>query len=92
METWVDEGMTYRDMARNLEINEDTLKRCLHKNEIVIFEGAKYQTSRRHDIQMWERPCIRCSDTKPRPKNQYVCDPCKVATAGPSGLPDEWRY
>lgn len=90
MEEWVDEGVPYVEMARRLNINEDTLKRALHKHEIVEFEGAKYQTSRRHDVQKWTRPCLRCKDTEPRPKNQYVCDKCKLATLSSNSLPDEW--
>jgi IS30 family transposase len=92
MEEWVEAGVTYREMARRLGVNEDTLKRSLHKNDIVTFEGAKYQTSRRSDVQLWERPCIRCGDTTPRPKNQYICTSCKTETSCEAGLPDGWGF
>lgn len=78
-------------MARRLGINEDTLKRSLHRNEIVQFDGAKYQNSRRNDTTKWTRPCLRCRSAKPRPKNQYICDRCKLNTLEHQGAPDGWN-
>ena len=69
----------YTEMARHLGICVDTVKRILYREGLAEFEGAKYGIALSSDrnMKMWERPCMRCKSTKPRPKWQYVCNKCK---------------
>jgi hypothetical protein len=69
---------TYTEMAQTLGICTDTLKRLLHKHNIVSFDGAKYQVKRDADTSTWTRPCSSCKDTTPRPKWRYYCRPCAL--------------
>jgi Zn finger protein HypA/HybF involved in hydrogenase expression len=52
------------------------------------FEGAKYAVAPAKTEETWQRPCIRCRTTHPRPKWQYICDTCKSDNL--SGVPDSW--
>lgn len=69
-------GMSYKDMASHVGVCTDTLKRILHRNRIVLFDGAKYQDNRDVDLKLWSRPCSSCGDTTPRPKWKFFCRPC----------------
>tara|TARA_Y100001970_G_scaffold145912_1_gene179143 strand:+ start:18387 stop:18707 length:321 start_codon:yes stop_codon:yes gene_type:complete len=69
----------YTEMARHLGICVDTVKRILHREGLAEFDGAKYVVALSSDkhMKMWERPCMKCKCTKPRPKWQYICTKCK---------------
>jgi IS30 family transposase len=81
----LDQHYTYRSMAARFGVCTDTIKRILMREGIAEFEGAKYAVAPSKSEQIWERPCINCRSTKPRPKWQYVCDPCKSGAL--SGIP-----
>lgn len=68
-------GITRREMAAYMQVCEDTVRRILHKNMILEFDGAKFHNL--PPIIQWCRPCMYCKCTKERPKNQYICDCCK---------------
>jgi len=69
--------VSYSSAAKRLGVCADTLKRILVREGLQDFSGAKYVSARRNDTQMWERPCMRCGDTEPRPKWIYFCQSCK---------------
>jgi len=72
-------NVSYAAMARKLGVCVDTCKRILHKHGIVEFQGAKYVVAAplHPTPTLWQRPCMRCGDTKPRAKWQYFCDGCR---------------
>ncbi len=76
LEDAVAEGLPYSKMAAHMGCCTDTLKRILHREGIVEFEGAKYQSRTLDKPVMWDRPCMRCKDETPRPKWQYFCARC----------------
>ncbi len=76
----------YSEMAAHLDMCVDTLKRKLHQQGIIEFEGAKYQRPIEEFVLTWNRPCMRCKCTESRPKNQYICGRCKEVTAEINGL------
>ena len=78
---------SYASMAERIDVCVDTLKRILHRNGIVEFEGAKFQT--RTGYKMWDRPCMKCGTQELRPKNQYICDKCSESPEI-NGLSEEW--
>tara|TARA_R110000822_G_scaffold16704_2_gene56616 strand:- start:33 stop:371 length:339 start_codon:yes stop_codon:yes gene_type:complete len=82
---------SYRAMAKDFSVCTDTLKRMLVREGLAEFDGAKYAVSPyiRSDDQMWKRPCIRCKDTQPRAKWQYICERCK-SSVDVSGLTDSF--
>jgi IS30 family transposase len=84
----LDNKYTYRAMAQRVGVCTDTLKRILMREGIAEFEGAKYAVAPAKSEKTWSRPCIKCRTTTPRPKWQYICDPCK--SGAPSGVPDSW--
>jgi hypothetical protein len=67
---------THKELADKANCCVDTMKRLLHREGLQIFEGAKYVAINENPLKMWERPCLRCKCTKPRPKNQFICNPC----------------
>ncbi len=69
--------LTIKDVANKFDCCIDTAKRILHRNDIMHFDGAKYEKRREHDLKMWSRPCMGCKSTKERPKNLYYCDSCR---------------
>ena len=71
------EKLPVKDIAKRFDCCIDTAKRILHRNDIIHFDGAKYEKRRDHDLKMWSRPCMGCKSTDPRPKNQYFCDTCR---------------
>lgn len=79
---------SYRAMSKAFGVCTDTLKRMLVREGLAEFDGAKYAVSPKPDWEMWERPCMRCKDDKPRPKWQYICDRCKRNTNS-TGVSDE---
>ena len=83
----VDKGNSYYSMADAIGVCVDTLKRILHRNDIVQFEGAKFQT--RSGYEMWDRPCMRCKSQELRPKFQYICDKC-ADDPDVAGLANDW--
>jgi len=64
------------EMAAALSVCVDTLKRILVREGLATFDGAKFAPSHQSGVKMWDRPCMCCRTTTPRPKGQYVCDPC----------------
>lgn len=88
LENAVEEGnVTYRAMAKHIGVCVDTLKRILHRNDIIHFDGAKYQLY--PETVMWNRPCMKCKDDTTRPKGLYFCNGCRHSD---TGLPDEWNF
>ncbi len=82
----------YTEMAQHLGFCVDTVKRILHREGLVEFEGAKYVialSSEKH-TKTWNRPCMRCKCTKPRPKWQYFCNKCKEHNEQYNGLSKDW--
>ncbi len=77
--TFRSNSMTLRAMAQEVGCCVDTLKRILHREGIAVYPAAKYQTSKSKNEGTWNRPCIVCSTTKPRPRWQYICTPCREA-------------
>lgn len=78
---WLEENhdkVSYETMAEYVGCCVDTLKRILVRRGLQEFDGAKYQLPREHDKQTWTRPCICCSDTRPRPKGYYMCLTCRA--------------
>jgi len=69
--------LSYPHMARTIGCCVDTLKRILVREGLQEFDGAKYAVNRKHDEDTWGRPCLRCKDTSPRPKNHYLCPRCR---------------
>jgi hypothetical protein len=69
--------ITVKDVSAYFNCCVDTAKRILHRNDIIHFDGAKYEKRRDHDLKMWNRPCMGCKSTESRPKNQYFCDVCR---------------
>ena len=69
--------LSIKDVAIKFNCCIDTAKRILHRNDIMHFDGAKYEKRRDHDLKMWNRPCMHCQSTDTRPKNQYYCDTCR---------------
>lgn len=72
------EGLTFVDMAAEIGVCVDTLKRILVRLELRHFDAAKYVRPRSVTEQQptWSRPCSGCGCTKPRAKWQFFCDPC----------------
>jgi hypothetical protein len=69
--------LTISELSRVLGCCDDTTKRILMRENLRFFSGAKFVISRsRTEQNAWRRPCLRCACTKPRPKNQYICDSC----------------
>lgn len=86
----LDNKYTYRAMADYMGVCTDTLKRILVREGMAEFDGAKYAISPQRDSQKtWAKPCMKCKDTTPRPKWQYICDRCKE-NSDTSGVPDSW--
>jgi len=70
---------TYPELAKRIGVCTDTLKRILVREGLQDFAGAKYQSSRsKKSVNHWRRPCLRCKNTNPRPRMQFLCDPCKA--------------
>jgi hypothetical protein len=67
---------THKQLADRAGCCVDTMKRLLHREGLQTFEGAKYVAINENPQKMWDRACIRCKCTKPRPKNQFICTPC----------------
>jgi len=84
----VESDTSYATMAAKVGCCTDTLKRILHRNGIVEFEGAKY--ANKPVPVMWTRPCTRCSDTKPREKWLYFCATCKLENERDGGKDDDY--
>jgi hypothetical protein len=85
LEAAVESGKSFREMASYLGVCTDTAKRILHRHDLMVFEGAKYALA--IPTKMWNKPCLRCGCTEPRPKNLRYC-----STHSPqsSGLSPEW--
>lgn len=80
LRTAVNDGTSRREMAAYLAVCEDTARRILHRNGILEFDGAKFHSL--PPTLMWSKPCLYCKCDEPRPKNQYICDPCKKERDG----------
>ena len=81
---------SYRAMARRFDISSDTLKRILIREGLAEFDGAKYAivSQEVENLDLWDRPCLKCKSCEPRPRWQYVCNNCKPLES--VGLPDDW--
>jgi len=90
LEYMLDHDYTYRAMARRFDCCSDTIKRILIREGLAEFNGAKYAiTANQSEIDNWERPCLKCKSTNPRPRWQYVCNKCKSTDL--MSIPDEWQ-
>ena len=69
--------MTYKTLALRVGVCVDTLKRILVTYHIANFPSEKYATARAKQHDTWNRPCMICKSTSPRPKNKYICYSCK---------------
>ncbi|WP_139117550.1 hypothetical protein [Endozoicomonas atrinae] len=69
------EVLSFSELAQHMGCCVDTLKRILARHNIRHFDGAKYTP--RFNPPTWNRPCMKCKCTKPRPRWQYICTPCK---------------
>lgn len=78
-------------MAIHLGFHVDTIKRLLDRYGIKEALSSKHITAGYEQEEMWERPCMKCKTTAPRPRNQYICDRCKVSSET-SGLHDEYLF
>ena len=63
-------------MAFRLGFHVDTIKRLLDRYGIHTALSSKHITTDDQE-PTWTRPCMKCKCTTPRPKNQYICTPCK---------------
>lgn len=70
--------MSYKMLADHVGVCVDTVKRILVLHNIANFESEKYAISRTQETPTWRRPCMQCGCTKPRPRNKYICQPCKI--------------
>ena len=75
-------SLTLSELADRYSVCVDTIKRLLVKLELQYFPGAKYQ--HKPSPLTWRRPCIKCGTSKPRPRNQYICDSCTIQLANSS--------
>lgn len=73
------ESMSLNDVASQLGVCVDTLKRILVREGIRDFEGAKYVVARKEVVNMWDRACMDCGTKEQRPKNWYYCKACRAA-------------
>jgi len=72
----------YPELAKRVGVCTDTLKRILVREGLQDFAGAKYQLSRANKSdKFWNKPCLRCKSTRPRPRWRYFCDVCKAKNA-----------
>ena len=71
--------LSYVQMAKEVGVCADTLKRILVRHGIAHFESAKFAVAMSAKVEMWTRPCMNCGDTTPRPKWKYICNKCKSA-------------
>lgn len=91
LEYMLDHDYSYRAMARRFGCCSDTIKRILVREGLAEFNGAKYAvTANKSEIDNWERACIKCKSTNPRPRWQYVCNKCKSPDL--MGIPDDWQF
>ena len=72
-------SLSYQTMADHLNVCVDTLKRILMRENLADFSAAKYVLAQSEITKTptWQRPCMNCGSTKPRPKWIYVCSSCK---------------
>lgn len=71
--------VTLTEAAERIGVCVDTLKRILVREGLRDFEGAKYVVARKETVTTWERPCMDCGCTQPRPKNWYYCKKCRAS-------------
>jgi hypothetical protein len=76
----IERKASFRTMATYMGCCVDTLKRILHRNDLAVFEGAKYALA--IPTKMWRKPCLRCGDTTLREKNKYYCSAHSPASTG----------
>ena len=83
---------SYREMAKQLSVCTDTLKRILVREGLAEFEGAKYACKPGHKnfSSSWQKPCLKCRDDSPRPKGQFICNDCKKANEVYQGASEAW--
>lgn len=90
----VEQQIPYADMAEEIGCCEDTVKRVLVREGLAEFTGAKYGMSLRREQKMtevlWNRPCLVCKSTKPRIRNQWVCDHCHKLQEEAGRCGDRW--
>ena len=83
--------MPIKEMASYLKMHTDTVKRLLVLHDIAPHLTTKNIAAKQSTYVMWERPCMSCKDTTPRPKNQYVCDKCRT-TYTKENATDDFLY
>lgn len=82
--------LTHKELADELGVCIDTLKRMLMRRGLQYFAGAKYQF--REPPKTWRRPCARCGCTRTRPKFQYRCDKCHEREGSDDDFFEEAAY
>lgn len=80
-----------RNMARHLNLHVDTVKRLLDRYGIHKALSAKHITPEENKDE-WQRPCMKCKCKKPRPRLQYICDPCKRDPKEPRSVNEDFIY
>lgn len=83
-------GTPWSKITQAFGAHEQTIKKELHRAGLMSFQGAKYDQPLTTTTNLWSRPCSVCGSTKPRPRWQYRCDPCKARLD--DGLPDEINF
>jgi len=68
---------TYKTLANHVGVCVDTVKRILVAKGIANLHSEKHVASRRSQVVKWSRPCMICKSNLPRPKNKFICTPCK---------------
>lgn len=74
-------NLSVTKLAAHIGCCSDTMRRILVREGLREYGGAKYVAAMPQP-PMWTRPCMNCKDTKPRPKNHYLCQRCKDDNAG----------
>lgn len=76
---WLKENkdlLTDKTLAKEIGCCVDTLRRILMREGLAHYEAAKYVVAESRRQEMWERPCMGCKTTKPRPKWRFFCNLC----------------
>lgn len=75
-EEWLREHVAdpLSEQAAFLGCCTDTVKRLHVQLGLRQYPGAKFQPKR---SALWQRPCMRCGDTKRRPRNWFFCRKCR---------------
>lgn len=69
--------LSAQQMSRHLQVSDYAVMKLLiqHGLRDPAHLAPKYNPSLRPNL--WRRPCLRCKCDAPRPRNLYLCDPCR---------------